>query len=289
MVEVAQVRELVAERVHEARVLERRPVSGVAQPDPDRAVGVADAVAPLHAGALGRDRAVAQPEAARDALRHRALSALESELVRAGAIHRRARMSRHERRGQASDAGRGMPGRARRVRCATWRSPSWLPLFPLSNVVLFPRVQTPAAHLRAALSPDDASTRSPGARAIGMVAVRPEHVDADGRRPAALRDRLRGRIIEASSASPTAATTSCCSARSASASLRESRRADERLYRVAEVERLEDAFEAERARPRGSRCARPRDRARARARAQRMRATRRSPRSCFASSTTRPS
>ena len=33
--------------------------------------------------------------------------------------------------------------------------PETLPLFPLSNVVLFPRVQTPAAHLRAALSADD--------------------------------------------------------------------------------------------------------------------------------------
>ena len=71
VVEVAQVRELVAERVHQARVLERAPGQRVAQPDPDRAVGVADAVAPLHVGALGRDLLVPQAEAAGDALRIR--------------------------------------------------------------------------------------------------------------------------------------------------------------------------------------------------------------------------
>jgi len=68
MVEVPQVGELVAERIHEARVLERSARSDVAQPDLDRAVGVADPIAAAHSGALGGDRAVPETEAAREAL-----------------------------------------------------------------------------------------------------------------------------------------------------------------------------------------------------------------------------
>src|SRR5262245_60163158 len=62
VVEVPQVRELVAQRVHEARVLERAAGRRVAQADPDAAVGVADAVAAADVGALRLDGAEAQAE-----------------------------------------------------------------------------------------------------------------------------------------------------------------------------------------------------------------------------------
>ena len=51
------------------------------------------------------------------------------------------------------------------------------------------------------------------------------------------------------SSSRTAASTSCCSARSASASCARARATRARLYRVAEIEQLEDAFDPA-ARPR---------------------------------------
>ena len=69
VVEVPEVRELVAERVHEARVLERAARGGVAQADLDRAVRVADSVSAADTCALGGDRAVAEPESPREPLR----------------------------------------------------------------------------------------------------------------------------------------------------------------------------------------------------------------------------
>ena len=66
VMEVPQVRQLVAERIHEARVLERLARANVTQPDPDLTVREADAVAALHVGPLGADGPVAQPEARGD-------------------------------------------------------------------------------------------------------------------------------------------------------------------------------------------------------------------------------
>jgi hypothetical protein len=63
VVEVAQVRELVTQRVHEARVLERPTRGRMAQADLDRAIRVADAVAAADTRALGRDRGIPEPEA----------------------------------------------------------------------------------------------------------------------------------------------------------------------------------------------------------------------------------
>jgi Lon protease-like protein len=51
-----------------------------------------------------------------------------------------------------------------------------LPIFPLSNVVLFPRVKTPL-HLFEPRYRQLARDVLQGARRIGMVVVRPEHVD----------------------------------------------------------------------------------------------------------------
>jgi len=66
VVEVAQVRELVAEGVDEARVLERPTRRRVHQPDADGAVGEADAVAPLDVGALRLEHAIGESEARAD-------------------------------------------------------------------------------------------------------------------------------------------------------------------------------------------------------------------------------
>ncbi len=62
VIEVPQVGQLVAQGVHEARVFERPAGGRVAQPDPDRPVREADAVAALHVGALGLEHAVTQAE-----------------------------------------------------------------------------------------------------------------------------------------------------------------------------------------------------------------------------------
>ena len=69
VVEVAQVRQLMAERVDEARVLERPAGRGMEQPDADRAVAVADAEPALHLRSLGLDHPIAEAEDARDAQR----------------------------------------------------------------------------------------------------------------------------------------------------------------------------------------------------------------------------
>ena len=71
VVEVAEMCELVAERGHQARVAERLAGDDVREPDPDRAVAIADAVAALHARTLGLDDAVAEAEARGDHRPHR--------------------------------------------------------------------------------------------------------------------------------------------------------------------------------------------------------------------------
>jgi Lon protease-like protein len=115
-----------------------------------------------------------------------------------------------------------------------------LPIFPLSNVVLFPRVQTPL-HLFEPRYRQLARAVIEGERRIGMVVVRPEHVSdmpgdppiypigctglvtehnrmPDGRYNLVLQGQHRFRVIE------------------------EVPRPEERLYRVARVVRLEDTY-----------------------------------------------
>lgn len=121
-------------------------------------------------------------------------------------------------------------------------SPGELPLFPLSNVVLYPRVQTPL-HLFEPRYRALARDVLAGERRIGMVTVRPEHVSdmrgdppiypigccgligesqrlPDGRYNIVLRGEYRFRIVS------------------------EPPRPTERLYRVARVVALEDAYPA---------------------------------------------
>lgn len=66
MVEVAEVRELVAERRDQARVAERLPGNDVSEADADGAVAIADAVTASHPGRLRLDDSVAEPEVVRD-------------------------------------------------------------------------------------------------------------------------------------------------------------------------------------------------------------------------------
>jgi len=122
-----------------------------------------------------------------------------------------------------------------------------LPIFPLSNVVLFPRVKTPL-HLFEPRYRQLARDVLEGERRIGMMVVRPEHVEEmpgdppiypvgcagvitechrlpDGRYNLVLLGEHRVRVVG------------------------EEPRGDSRLYRVARVVRLEDSYpEAERAR-----------------------------------------
>jgi len=115
-----------------------------------------------------------------------------------------------------------------------------IPLFPLSNVVLFPRVKTPL-HLFEPRYRQLARHVLDGERRIGMVTVDPQHLDEitgnpplqpigccgvvtdarplpDGRYNIVLLGEYRFRILE------------------------ESPRVSERLYRVARVEPLEDPY-----------------------------------------------
>ena len=62
VVEMPRVRELVAERVDQARVLERPTRGGVKEPNLDGVVGEADAVTAPHAGALRLERPVLKAE-----------------------------------------------------------------------------------------------------------------------------------------------------------------------------------------------------------------------------------
>ena len=115
-----------------------------------------------------------------------------------------------------------------------------LPLFPLSNVVLFPRVKTPL-HLFEPRYRQLARDVLAGERRIVMAVVRPEHVDdmpgnppifpvaccgvvtesqrlPDGRYNLVLHGERRVRVVEELPLEPP------------------------RIYRVARVERLEDAY-----------------------------------------------
>lgn len=115
-----------------------------------------------------------------------------------------------------------------------------LPLFPLSNVVLFPRVKTPL-HLFEPRYRQLAREVLAGERRVGMVVVRPEHVDEmpgnppifpigccglvteaqrlpDGRYNLVLQGEHRVRVVEELALEPP------------------------RLYRVARVRRLRDVY-----------------------------------------------
>ena len=91
VVEVAQVRELVAERVDQAGVAQEPSGRDVAQPDPDAPVLVADAVAPPDPGRLGIDPPQREPKAAGEVTPIRSQPLEQDPLLPALAL-RRSRM-----------------------------------------------------------------------------------------------------------------------------------------------------------------------------------------------------
>ena len=126
-------------------------------------------------------------------------------------------------------------------------SPEALPLFPLSNVVLFPGVQTPL-HIFEPRYRQMTEHALAGGRRIGMVAVRPEAVDAMPGDPPVFPVGCEGRITNAQRL-PDGRFNLMLLGTQRFRILGESGPDGQRLYRVAEVERLEDAFDAA-ARPR---------------------------------------
>jgi hypothetical protein len=115
-----------------------------------------------------------------------------------------------------------------------------LPLFPLSNVVLFPRIQCPL-HVfepRYRQLAEHALARD---RRIGMVAVRSEHVHAMAGDPPIFPVGCAGVITEEQRL-PDGRYNIVLLGTFRFRILHEPERPAEQLYRVARVERLEDAF-----------------------------------------------
>jgi len=122
-----------------------------------------------------------------------------------------------------------------------------LSLFPLSNVVLFPGVQTPL-HIFEPRYRQMTEHALAGSGKIGMVAVRPEGVEAIAGDPPVFEVGCEGRITDAKHL-PDGRFDILLLGTQRFRILRESAPEGGRLYRVAEIERLEDAFDAA-ARPR---------------------------------------
>jgi len=122
-----------------------------------------------------------------------------------------------------------------------------LALFPLSNVVLFPGVQTPLQIFEPRYRQMTEHALA-GERRIGMLAVRPEAVDAMAGDPPVFGVGCEGRITDAKRR-PDGRFDILLLGTQRFRILRELPPESGRLYRVAEIERLDDAFDAA-ARPR---------------------------------------
>jgi uncharacterized protein len=122
-----------------------------------------------------------------------------------------------------------------------------LPIFPLSNVVLFPRVKTPL-HLFEPRYRQLARDVLLGERRIGMVVVRPEHVDEMPGDPPIYPVGCSGLITE-SHRLPDGRYNIVLLGEHRVRIVGEEPHVESRLYRVARVMRLEDSYpDAERAR-----------------------------------------
>ena len=125
--------------------------------------------------------------------------------------------------------------------------PELLPIFPLSNVVLFPRVKTPL-HLFEPRYRQLARDVLQGDRRIGMVVVRPEHVDEMPGDPPIYPVGCAGVITE-SHKLPDGRYNLVLLGEHRVRVVAEEPRVESRLYRIARVVRLQDSYpEAERAR-----------------------------------------
>jgi Lon protease-like protein len=124
-------------------------------------------------------------------------------------------------------------------------SQALLPIFPLSNVVLFPGVATPL-HLFEPRYRQLARDVLAGERCIGMVVVRPEFADEMSGDPPVFPIGCAGRIAE-SQRLPDGRYNLVLRGESRFRVLEEPPRPGERLYRCARVEYLDDPYdEAER-------------------------------------------
>lgn len=116
-----------------------------------------------------------------------------------------------------------------------------IPIFPLSNVVLFPELSTPL-HLFEPRYRQLARDVLAGERRIGMVVVRPEFADEMVGDPAVFPIGCAGTITE-SQRLPTGQYNIVLRGDQRFRILEEESRTDPQLYRVARVELLEDAYE----------------------------------------------
>ncbi len=117
-----------------------------------------------------------------------------------------------------------------------------LPIFPLANVVLFPHVQAPLQLFEPRYR-QLAKHVLDGSRRIGMVVVVPEHVAEMAGDPPVFPVGCAGVITRAQELSDGRYNLVLLGTHRFRI-VRELERSEERLYRVAEVERLVDAFEA---------------------------------------------
>jgi hypothetical protein len=121
-----------------------------------------------------------------------------------------------------------------------------LPLFPLTNVVLFPRIQCPL-HIFEPRYRQMAEHALAGDRRLGMVAVRTEHVHEMAGDPAIFPVGCAGMITEEQRL-PDGRYNIVLVGTFRFRVLHEPERPAEQLYRVARVERLEDVFPPQAAR-----------------------------------------
>lgn len=112
------------------------------------------------------------------------------------------------------------------------------PLFPLSNVVLFPGLRAPL-HVFEARYRQMVRESLAGERRIGMIAVRPEHVGAMAGDPPLFDVGCLGEIVE-SEALPDGRFHVVLFGRTRFRIRRELPREEGRLYRVADIEPLPD-------------------------------------------------
>jgi len=116
--------------------------------------------------------------------------------------------------------------------------PESIPIFPLSNVVLYPAISVPL-HIFEPRYRQMVEAASQGDRRIGMVTVRPEHVDEMAGDPPVFPIGCEGAIGQAEQR-PDGTWNLLLTATRRFRIVEEPPRPDDRLYRVARVERLDD-------------------------------------------------
>ena len=228
MVEVAQVREFVTQRVDQARVFERFARHRVGQADADGAVVVADAIATPDVGAFRLDRVVAKPEGLGDP------TAVAIQLSDQVATR------------FAVQTTPGIPSRiSARPRCVKYplsvgpeATATRIPIFPLSMPVLFPDSAVPL-HIFEPRYRQMTAEALDGEGVIGMVTVRPSATEGMAGDPPVFEIGCAGRIAEHRKL-PDGRYEMLLRATARFRVVAEVPREGERLYRVADTEALDE-------------------------------------------------